>query len=188
MSHDDTDTAVLGAVLDEDRGSLPYLLVHGEGLVACAAWALGEAGVHAIDLDTAWEAVRESGLALVLHDSLCPMTPSDFIARCVATALADDVVVAAVGPVTDTVKVIEGDEVGRTVDRDGLLALASPVVLPAAVVAALDARPSSDLVALVARLRAEGREVRTAAAPPEARRVGSAEDVRLLEALTRPVR
>ena len=34
----------LGIVLDQDRGSLPYSLIHGEALVACAAWALGEAG------------------------------------------------------------------------------------------------------------------------------------------------
>lgn len=40
MSTDDTDepTPSLGTVVDEGRGSLPYLLIHGESLVACAAW------------------------------------------------------------------------------------------------------------------------------------------------------
>ena len=40
----------LGVVLDEDRGSLPYALIHGEALVACAAWALGDAGVTPVDV------------------------------------------------------------------------------------------------------------------------------------------
>ena len=38
--------------------SLPFALVHGEPLVACAAWALGEAGVFLVDLGTGWEAHR----------------------------------------------------------------------------------------------------------------------------------
>lgn len=188
MNYDDEEPAVLGAVVDEDRGALPYALVHGEGLVACAAWALGEAGVHAVDLDTAWRAVRDSGLALVLHDSLCPMTPSGFIAQCVEEALRDDVVVAAVRPVTDTVKTVSGGEVGGTVDRDDLVALTSPVVLPADVVAGLGSRPTSDLAALVAQLRAAGHDVRTPTAPPEGRRVASEDEVRVLEALTAPDR
>ena len=54
MHIDDTDepTPALGTVVDEARGSLPYLLVHGESLVACAAWALGDARVTAVDLGT----------------------------------------------------------------------------------------------------------------------------------------
>ena len=40
----------MGFVVDEDRGSLPYRLIHGEALVAAAAWAMGEAGVDLVDI------------------------------------------------------------------------------------------------------------------------------------------
>ena len=39
----------LGLVLDDGRGSLPFALIHGEALVACAAWAVGEARVDLVD-------------------------------------------------------------------------------------------------------------------------------------------
>jgi 2-C-methyl-D-erythritol 4-phosphate cytidylyltransferase len=42
----------LGTVVEEDRGQLPYALIHGEALVAAAAWALGEAGVTPVDTGT----------------------------------------------------------------------------------------------------------------------------------------
>ena len=76
----------LGFVLDEDRGPLPYALVHGEALVACAAWALGEAGVRLFDASVPWTDLVAVGEPLVLHDSLCPMTPPEFIASCVRSA------------------------------------------------------------------------------------------------------
>ena len=47
---DDEPPPALGIVLDQDRGSLPYALIHGEALVACAAWALGDAGVTPLDV------------------------------------------------------------------------------------------------------------------------------------------
>lgn len=174
----------LGTVVDEGRGHLPYALIHGEGLVAAAAWALGEAGVTPVDTGTPWEAVVESGEPYVLHDALCPMTPPAFVAECLARAVERACVVVGVRPVTDTVKVVEGGVVGDTVDRDGLVAVASPVVLPPSVVAALDAPPGTDLVALVDELRRRY-PVELVEAPPEARRVGSEDDVRVLEALTR---
>ena len=61
-------------------GSLPFLLVHGESLVAAAAWGLGEAGVTIVDDSVPWEGLVEADEPLVLHDSLCPLTPPDFIA------------------------------------------------------------------------------------------------------------
>ena len=173
----------LGLVVDEDRGSLPYALVHGEALVAAAAWALGEAGVTPVDTGTPWAALAASGEPLVLHDPLCPMTPPDFIAACVARAVEHACVVVGVRPVTDTVKVVEDGLVGATLDRDSLVAVASPVVLPADVVASLDGLPTTDFVALVADLRRRY-PVELVEAPPAARRVGSEEDVRVLEALT----
>ena len=173
----------LGTVMDDDRGTLPYALVHGESLVAAASWSLGEAGVTAVDLGTTWAGLVDSGEPFVLHDPLCPMTPPAFIAACVARAVERGCVVVGVRPVTDTVKVVDDGVVGETLDRDALVAVASPVVLPAGVVAALDGLPSTDFVALVDALRRRF-PVELVEAPPAARRVGSAEDLRVLEALT----
>ncbi|MEZ0579680.1 2-C-methyl-D-erythritol 4-phosphate cytidylyltransferase [Nocardioides sp. MH1] len=175
----------VGYVVDEDRGSLPYRLVHGEALVAAAAWAMGEAGIDLVDVTVPWHVVADLGRPVVLHDPLCPMTPPDFIASCVRAAAARDVVVVGVRPVTDTVKEAADGRLGATVDRDRLAALASPVVLPARVVAALGSRPEPDLLALVERLRSSG-PVELVEAPPAARRVASDEDLRVLEALTDP--
>ncbi len=173
----------LGSVLDDDRGALPYALIHGESLVAAAAWALGEAGVTGVDLGTTWEGLASAEEPFVLHDPLCPMTPPAFIAECVARALERGCVVVGVRPVTDTVKTVTDGFVGETVDRDDLVAVASPIVLPATVVAALDGLPSTDFVALVAELRRRY-PVELVEAPPSARRIGSVDDLRVLEALT----
>jgi 2-C-methyl-D-erythritol 4-phosphate cytidylyltransferase len=185
---DDEPAPALGTVADDGRGSLPYALLHGEALVACAAWALGEAGVVIVDLGTAWESVVEAGAPFVVHDALCPMVPPEFVASCVERARAEGVVVVGVRPVTDTVKQVTVDGAGRavvgdTVDRDGLLALAAPVVLPASVVATLPGPPTTDLARLVRELRQAGTVV-FAEAPPEARRVSSPDEVAVLEALT----
>lgn len=174
----------LGLVLDEERGSLPYALIHGESLVACAAWALGESGVDLVDASVDWAAIAESGEDLVLHDALCPMTPPDFIASCLERARSTGRPVVGVRPVTDTVKVVDEGLVGDTLDRDSLLAVAAPLVLPAGVVAGLARRPAPDLARAVADLVSAGHPAETVTAPPEARRVSSLEDVRLLGALT----
>ncbi|MGN0062627.1 MAG: 2-C-methyl-D-erythritol 4-phosphate cytidylyltransferase [Nocardioides sp.] len=184
MSDFEDEPIVLGSVVDAGRGALPYGLIHGESLVACAAWALGQAGVRTIDVDSAWDEVRESGWPLVLHDALCPMTPAEFVTACLELAAEEDAVVVGVRPVTDTVKVVTDGLVGESVDRDRLWAVCSPVVLPADVVASMDAAPGADLAALVAGLAAAGHTVRTLTAPPEGRRVTSADEVRLLEELT----
>lgn len=181
--YDDDELMALGVIVDDDRGPLPYALIHGEGLVAAAAWALGAAGVTPVDLGTAWAGLVDADEPLVLHDPLCPMTPPAFIAECVQRAVTRGCVVVGVRPVTDTVKVIEDGVVGETVDREGLVAVASPVVLPASVVASLAGLPSTDFVELVAALR-RSYPVELVEAPPAARRVGSPEDVRVLEALT----
>lgn len=188
MNDYEDDRIVLGTVVDADRGALPYALVHGESLVACAAWALGEAGVRTVDLDSGWEEIHQAGWPLVLHDSLCPMTPAEFLLACVDEAVASGEVVVGVRPVTDTVKRVEDGLVGASVDRDSLTAVCSPVVLPAAVVASLSGAPGSDLAGLVADLAAAGHAVRTRTAPPQGRRVGSEADLRVLEALTAPER
>jgi 2-C-methyl-D-erythritol 4-phosphate cytidylyltransferase len=184
---EDEEAPALGVVLDRNRGSLPYDVIHGEPLVACATWALEAAGVRILDLTTPWDAVQHDGTPLVYHDALCPMTPPAFLVACVRRAVADDAVVAGVLPVTDTVKeVVEtaaGPVVGATRDRDALLRLVSPLVLPPSVVEALDDWPSDDLVESVTRL---GRRhpVVWLPAPGPARRVRGPEDLAALAALT----
>ena len=172
----------LGSVVEEDRGALPFALIHGEPLVACAAWALAQAGVTAVDERTAWSGVVDSGEPFVLHDVLCPMTPASFIATCVATAVGRHAVVVGVRPGTDPASQA-GD--GAPVDRADQVSVASPVVLPAGVVAALGVLPTLDFAALVAALRARF-PVTFLEAPPDAARVGSVDDIRALEALTLP--
>ena len=179
------DESALGAVLEQGRGSLPFALIHGEALITCAVWALGDAGVTPINLDEQWEGLVEAEEPFVLHDSLCPMTPASFITSCVRRSLATGTIVVGVRPVTDTVKVVDAGVVGETVDREGLRAVASPIVLPVAVVAALDSLPSFDFAELVTALEARF-PVDYVEAPPAARRVSDVEDVEVLAALTAP--
>ena len=183
----DVPPPALGAVVEEGRGHLPFALIHGEALVTAAVWALGESGVTPVELGTGWAGVQASEEPFVLHDALCPMTPPGFIAECLMRSVATGAVVVGVRGVTDTVKVLEGDRLGETVDRAGLVTVCSPVVLPATVVAELGALPATDFAALVEAL--EGRfPVERVEAPAEARRVSSDDDVAVLAALTEPIR
>lgn len=185
-----------GVLVEEGRGALPFRLLHGESLIATAGWAVGEAGVELLDQTVGWDAVVERDEALLLHDPLCPMTPPDFLVRCADEAAEQDVVVIGVRPVTDTVKETVADPdgalLGATVDRDRLVQVCSPVVLPAPVVADLLAEggrlPSLDFAELAATLRERYGEQRVhlLEAPPEARRVVGDDDLAVLAALTRP--
>ena len=186
---DDLGPIALGAVVERDRGSLPFAWLHGEPRVAGAAWAMGEARIQLIDLTTPWDDVRDAGLPLVWHDVLCPMTPPEFLAACVRRAVADRTVVAGALRVTDTVKeVVEapaGPLVGRTHDREGLRRLASPIVLPTEIVRTLDDWPPADFEVALADLRI-GHPVQLLDGPASARRVTSADELPALEALTAP--
>ena len=66
--------------------------------------------------------------------------------------------------------------------------VAASLVVPASVLATMTGPPSPDLALAVATLAAAGHPVETIEAPPEGRRVASADDLRLLEALTDPLR
>ncbi len=177
------DDAV-GVVPTDGRGSMPFALLHNESLVAVAAWAVGEAGVELLDFDTPWADVVARELPRVVHDPLCPGPPVQFVRAAVAEAVGSGAIVAGVRPVTDTVKELGDGAVGATVDRASLVAVASPLVLPAAVVGSLDDWPDlDDVPALVDQLR--GRfPVTFLEAPAEARRVADESDLRLLEAAT----
>ncbi|MFN8107228.1 MAG: 2-C-methyl-D-erythritol 4-phosphate cytidylyltransferase [Nocardioidaceae bacterium] len=162
------------------RGALPFALIHGESLVAAATWGLEAVEVIPIGHGTTTAALRERGECLVLHDPLCPMTPPEFIAECVQEAIADDLIIVAVRPVTDTIKVMEGEFVGRTLDRDQLLSLASPIVFGPGRLSEL---PDLDLdgvlfVDLVATLS----EVNLKPAPALAARVHDDVELQMLEA------
>ncbi len=183
----EVDVAAVGRVVDEGRGSLPFALLHGEALVTCATWALEAAGVELLDARGS-VADLDAGPAVVLHDALCPMTPPDFIARCAERASHDGTVVVGVRPVTDTVKELHGDLVGETVDRESLARVCSPLVVPPGWVSQLaDVLDDAgiDLASAVGSLRERGIPVELAEAPPEAARVRDADDLRVLEALTR---
>ena len=120
---------------------------------------------------------------LVLHDSLCPMTPPAFLVDCLTRAEQEGCVVVGVRPVTDTVKQVSDGVVGDTVDRSTLWSVVSPIVLPGPVVPVMERLSVADFAALVEALRAEHR-VEFVEAPASAGRVTSEDDVRLLEALT----
>jgi len=176
------------------RGSLPFALIHGESLVASATWALEAAEVILLGHGATLAWVAERGEALVLHDPLCPLTPPDFIAQCVAEALADDVVVLGARPVTDTVKVLSGQVIGGTIDREDLLTITSPVVIPPGRISDLlgpGAEPGPEMeldsirfVDLVAKLAADPDGVRFREAPALGARVHDLADLKMLEGLS----
>lgn len=176
--------AALGWVPVEGRGSLPFALVHGESLVAAASWAVGEAGVQLFDASVAFEQVKESGRPLLLHDPLCPLVPADFLARAVDRCRETGQTVVAFRPVTDTVKLREGDVLGATVDRSGLRAVTSPVVVPGSVLARVDGLDTTDFPALVAQLSDLG-DLLWLEAPAIGRRISGQDDLTGLEALSR---
>ncbi len=174
----------LGIVPTEGRGSLPYALVHGESLVAAASWALGTAGAELFDFSVPFESVQQAETALVLHDPLCPLTPAGFIEEAIEECERTGAVVVGVRPVTDTVKEYDGATLGATLDREGMVCVTSPIVLPATVVAALDRLETDDFAALVADL-SQRFPVRHLAAPALGRRIAGEPDLEILVALSR---
>lgn len=179
----DEDEVPLGVVPLEGRGSLPFALVHNESLVAAASWALTEAGVTLYDFAVSFAAVRDAEQMLVIHDPLCPLTPASFIEEAIEEGIRTGAVVVGVRPVTDTVKEHDGQRLGATVDRDDLICVTSPVVLPVAVVATLEDLDTDDLAVLVADL-ATRFPVRYLPAPPLGRRINDEADLEVLGALS----
>jgi hypothetical protein len=115
---------------------------------------------------------------VLIHDLLCPLTPEQFLRE---MAAAEGPATVAVSPLVDTVKAMDGDRVARTVDRDRMRVVASPVVVDREVLARVPdvVEALSDFVVLVSRLRAIT-DVTLAQAPFGARRVSDAADLRVL--------
>ncbi len=144
--------------------------------------ALFRAGVELVPPGMPWAAVQAPGAAVVLHDPLCPLTPSSFLSDTLAAAEESGDIVVGCHPVTDTVKSVTAGAIGGTVDRDSLLAVTSPVVLPAPVAAELTDWPdAADFAALVMTLRRRF-PVRLVEAPPLGRRVEDPSALLVLEA------
>jgi 2-C-methyl-D-erythritol 4-phosphate cytidylyltransferase len=181
--HDDAPPRAMGQVPTTGRGSMPFATLDGEPLVVLASFALEDSGAELVDFNVELADVHDRHRPLVLHDPLCPLTPIRFLREAVALAVSEDVVVVGVQPVTDTIKTTRDGVVGETVDREGLWAITSPVVLPASVVARLDGWPEADdFPALVSSLR-EQHDVRFLEAPALGRRVEDESALVLLEAL-----
>lgn len=163
------------------EGSLPFALVHGESLVAAAAWALGEAGADLYDASVPFSVIRESGRPLVVHDPLCPLAPPAFLAAAIALSDETGSVVAGFRPVTDTIKRLSGEVYAETLDRSALRSVATPLVIPAEVLTGLSSL-AFDVPALVDRLAEAGVAIEWLEAPPLARRVVDLDDLAVLEA------
>jgi 2-C-methyl-D-erythritol 4-phosphate cytidylyltransferase len=112
--------------------------------------------------------------AYVVLDPQCPLVPAAFVADLVERVRTTGVPHAGVRHVTDTVKVMHEGLVGETVDRESLLQLTSPVVLPG----------PAEVPATLAELVAGLPEVMFVQAPPLARRVSDPSEILLLEALS----
>jgi len=173
----------LGVVPTDGRGSLPFALVHEESLVAAASWALTTAGAKLFDYDIPFADIQDAGQMLVIHDPLCPLTPAAFIVEAIEESVQTSAVVVGVRPVTDTVKEYEAERLGATVDRDELMSVASPVVLPATVVAELDELEMDDLPAFVETLTKRF-PVRYLPAPALGRRIADESDLEVLSSLS----
>lgn len=121
--------------------------------------------------------------ALLVLDPACPLVPADHVRALVAAARAGhDGPVVSVRPVSDTVKAVErGGRITATVPRDDLVAVASPLLLPAGALG----RPEelTDLPGLVDRLVAAGARPVLVDAPAAAARVGDPASLAVLAAV-----
>lgn len=162
-------------------------LVATHGLADTARTVLVEAGLSVVeDLSDV-----PAGAGVVLHDAHCPAASAVALVAVLAEVGEDDVCAVGVRPVTDTVKELVPDaggpgagRLGDTVDRESLVAVTTPVVVPAAHVGLLRQAPDlDDLPGTVAWLR-ELTPVRLVAVDAATRRIADASDLALLRAAT----
>lgn len=135
-------------------------------------------------LDAWWEEPHEHSRPLLVHDALCPLVTAGFITTVLERSReCPGAGVAAVRGVTDTLKAVVDGRITRTIDRDSLVTVTSPVVLPPEVVSGGPAPPPLlDGAALVGWLR-ERVQVELVRAPSLGRRIEDVRAVRLLESL-----
>jgi 2-C-methyl-D-erythritol 4-phosphate cytidylyltransferase len=169
-----------GAAVREELDDDPRATVVQDGET------LGQALLSALSLRASGESDEP---LLVVHDPRCPLVPAAFVREVVARAGArDDGVVVGTRPMTDTVKSVMDGVVQRTVDRERLVVLASPLVMRLAVLRRLAEQPQlaecADLDDVVSFARAAGVVVGWAPAPGLAWRVDDAAGVSVLESLT----
>jgi 2-C-methyl-D-erythritol 4-phosphate cytidylyltransferase len=207
----DVEPAAISAVVPLDgRGALVWARLNGQPLylnavrilsgvvpgavvrtrsdaVARVRADLEQSGLSTPVLDsTSWWGLVRGGPVrhLVVHDPLCPLAPADLLTSLIERAIASATSVAAVRPVTDTVKTAAKGRITGTIDRNGLVVVASPLVIAADVMAGAavddDAPPLEDLARTVGWLRARG-PLETMNAPSVARRVDDESSVYLLE-------
>ncbi len=182
------------------RGALPHVVLEGRSLLQHALASLPTTGSGAIVVaEGATSALEDlphhvrvvgidelrqecEGQAVVVHDPLCPLTSSAFMATMLERFVRDqEYAAAAHRPVTDTIKRVHEGCVTETIDREGLGIVTSPVLLSAQAVADLaDDLACADLADLVERVRRHG-PVTLVKAPSMGRRVDNESAVRLLE-------
>lgn len=171
----------VGIVVTEGRIDLISRL-GGSNLLSSSRATLARAEVTQISTDMAWASVQDLGLPVLLHDPLCPLLAASVLAGAVADSVTGRIIVGC-RPVTDTIKVVTGGRVGQSVDRDLLVEIASPIVLPPHVVATLTDWPdTADFALLVTSLR-EQFPVRFVEVPALGRRVDDESALRVLTAV-----
>lgn len=67
----------------------------------------------------------EKAEVVLVHDGVRPLVGEDLISRVIEATLTKGAVVPAI-PVEDTIKLVEGQEVSRTLDRTGLFRVQTP--------------------------------------------------------------
>lgn len=141
-------------------------------------------GVDVLAPDTWWHRVVADGRPVLVHDALCPLVTAGFITTVLARGEAQPGQgVAAVRTVTDTLKAVVDGRITETIDRDALVTVTSPVLVPdGALVDTADPMPVDDGAALVAWLRRRV-PVDLVRAPSLGRRIEDVRAVRLLESL-----
>ncbi len=149
---------------------VPWAALAGTPWAGRCSAVLAEAGLPEVPLDRAGDA------GVVLLDERCPGLAADDVRRVVAAA--DGAVAVGVRPVTDTVKAVQDGYVGPTVDRDGLVAVCSPLAVPAGLAGVIGR--VDDLPGLVARLAGSGVPVVHVEVPAAARRLAGADELVLL--------
>ncbi len=192
-------SGALGLVVTPGPGSWVELAIDGLSLVGHALVAmrrvpglevrvLGEPlpPTPGVEPDRPWRELVTG--PLVLHDAACPLLSAGAVEAAIKrqTDSGPNTVVVGVRPITDTLKQVADGVLVGTVDRESVIALASPVVVGPGLLDALAAQlpragQLADLTAVLAAL--PGCERLSLEVPFQGRRLGGPDDVLLIECL-----